>query len=255
MHPEDRTLGERLWRGGVRLLVTLLIVLLAGAAAVLMAQLNSRTFKLERQDGKLVVMKGRHLPFGYQPFRPSDAALADAYAPVPLERPIDDALLDLSYSERDELDRGLFEVLEAHARPLVASDSPESLEKGLYYLRRAERLAGLTSEQQLTVKKLQAEVAYFQARLKLDDARKMVSEGLAQLKIAADSGNRHSKRAHQMITAVEPHAKALEQALRETVYNLSGPPAKEETGPGPVAPTPPAPPDASSDAGSGTPHG
>jgi hypothetical protein len=51
-------------RAFTRLVVTLLVFALLGAVGFLLAQLNARTFTLQQQDGKLLVMKGRMLPVG-----------------------------------------------------------------------------------------------------------------------------------------------------------------------------------------------
>jgi hypothetical protein len=226
-----------------RLLVTLVVLALGGAVAFLLSQLNARTFTLAVDSGHLVVMKGRMLPWGAAPFRPSDVGLADTYAPIPLEgRDVAQSLLTQRFTERDELDRALFSELEALARPRIASDEPPRIERGVYYLRRAERLTGLSEEQRASLKRMQAEVAYYQARQKMEDARKLITEALAQLRLASESDNRHARNAHQMLTLVEPATTALEQALRTAVHTLSGPPPQEAQPPAPTAPgTPPAP--------------
>jgi hypothetical protein len=226
-----------------RLLVTLVVLALGGAVAFLLSQLNARTFTLAVDSGHLVVMKGRMLPWGAAPFRPSDVGLADTYAPIPLEgRDVAQSLLTQRFTERDELDRALFSELEALARPRIASDEPQRIERGVYYLRRAERLTGLSEEQRASLKRMQAEVAYYQARQKMEDARKLITEALAQLRLASESDNRHARNAHQMLTVVEPATTALEQALRNAVHTLSGPPPQETQPPAPTAPgTPPAP--------------
>jgi hypothetical protein len=252
--PEEPSLGRRAGRAFTRLLVTLLVVALIGVVGYLLSILNARTFTLEEQAGKLVVLKGRMFPVGSDPFRPADPFLADAYAPIPLEgQPVGTLILE-KFRDRDELDRALFGLLEMLARPRVASDEPQALEKGLYFLRRAEKLHGLTEEQRRSLKAMQAEVAFYQARSKLDDARKLVAEGLSQLRVASESQTRNARNAHQMLVEVEPSAKALEQALRRAVHTLSAPATPMEP-----APTEPkaAPPDATSpqrpDAAGGTP--
>ncbi len=233
--------GSRAMRAFKRLVVTLLVLAMGGAVAFLLSQLNARTFTLEVEDGQLIVMKGRMLPWGAAPYRPSDAGLADTYAPIPLEgHEVPSSLLAERFSERDELDRALFPQLEALARPRIASDEPQKVERGVYYLRRAERLTGLSQEQRTTLKGLLAEVAYYQARQKLDDARKLIADALAQLRLAAEGDNRHSRNANQMLTKVEPSATKLEQDLRDAVHSLSAPASKEEEQqPTPTAPAAP----------------
>jgi hypothetical protein len=235
--------GARAMQAFTRLLVTLLVLALGGAVAFLLSQLNARTFTLAVESGHLVVMKGRMLPWGAAPYRPGDVGLADTYAPIPLEGgDVPQSLLTQKYTERDELDRALFSQLETLARPRIASDEPKRIESGVYYLRRAERLTGLSEEQRASLKRMQAEVAYYQARLKMEDARKLIAEAMAQLRLASESENRHARTANQMLTVVEPATTALEQALRTAVHTLSAPPSKETQPPAPAAPgTPPAP--------------
>lgn len=228
-----------------KLLVTLLVVGLVGAVGVLLSELNARTFRFEQAGDALVVHKGRRFVVGSSPYRPADAALADAYAPVPVGGADVSGLLGERFREREELDRALFGLLETLARPKMASDDPQTLDQGLYLLRRAEKLTGLTEEQRLTLKRLQADVAYYQARNKFEDARKLVVEALGQLKLAAEAENRHSRSAHQMISFVEPVAHALSEALRKAVHSQSAPASgtAPQQAPSP-APQPPQPDDA-----------
>jgi hypothetical protein len=83
-----------------------------------------------------------------------------------------------------------------------------------------QKLGGITDEQRRTLRSLESEVAFFQARTRLDQARRDVAEALTQLRLAADSGGRHARAAHRMLSAVEPAAAALEEALRRAVYTL-----------------------------------
>lgn len=255
--------GYRARRTFTRLLVGLTILGLGGVVVVLLAQLNARTFTLALNEGQLVVMKGRNAPMGSTPYRPGDPRLADAYAPIAVEGQDVTALLPRKFTERDELDRALFPLLEALSRPRIASDEPAKVDQGLYYLRRAEKLSGITEEQRLTLQKLMTDVAYYQARQKLEDARRLVSDALTQLKLAAESESRHARSANQMLSAVSPSARELEEALRRAVHTLSGPEAAQRPAPEtpvpppaptPTAPegTPPAPPTgAAPDAGNG----
>jgi len=238
MHPQQnrQSFGRRATSAFTRLLVVLLILGLGGAVAFLLSQLNARTFTLVQEGGQLVVMKGRMLPAGAVPFRPGDPRLADTYAPIPLEGRDVSGLLEQKFTERDELDRALFPVLESLARPRVQADEPAVLEKGLYYLRRAELLSGLSEEQRRTLETLKADMAFFLARQKLEEARRDVTEALTQLKLAAESRNRNTQRANQLLTSVGPAAQALEKALRAVDESLG-----ESTGTAPAEAPVPAP--------------
>ncbi|OJH41170.1 IF-2 protein [Cystobacter ferrugineus] len=216
------SLGRRATSAFTRLLVTLLLLGLGAAVVFLLSQLNARTFSLAQENGQLVVMKGRLLPTGAVPYRPGDARLADAYAPLGVEGRDVSMLVERKFTERDELDRALFPLLESLAQPKVQSDDPAVLEKGLYYLRRAELLTGLTEEQRRSLAAMKTEVAFFQAKQKLEEARRGVTEALTQLKLAAESRNRNTHRANQMLTTVGPAAQALEKALRAVDASFEG---------------------------------
>jgi hypothetical protein len=219
--------------------VTLLVFALIGTVGFLLSQLNARTFTLREQDGKLLVLKGRMLPVGADPYRPSDPALAAAYAPIDLLAGGAAGLGGARFEERDALDRALFQLLEGLARPRLVSDDPAVLSQGLLALGRMQKLGGITDEQRKTLKGLESEVAFFQARTRLDQARRDIAEAVTQLRLAADGGGRHARPAHRMLGVVEPSAAALEDALRRAVYTLD---SDAPDGPAPAVPTGPASP-------------
>jgi hypothetical protein len=247
MSSTSDSLGRRAGRAFTRLVVTLLVFALLGAVGFLLAQLNARTFTLQQQDGKLLVMKGRMLPVGSEPYRPSDPALAAAYSPFELFGGSPAGLEGARFDERDAMDRALFQLLEGLARPRLVSDDPAVLSQGLVALGRMQKLGGITDEQRKTLRGLEAEVAFFQARTRLDQARRDIAEAVTQLRIASDSGGRHARAAHRMLGAVEPPAAALEEALRRAVYTLDSDTADGST---PAVPTGPG-----AAPGAGTPAG
>ena len=246
-NPSTDSFGSRAGRTLKRFVIFVVVLGLSGAVVFLLSQLNARTFTVEMKDGKLVVMKGRMMPTGSEPYQPGDPALADAYAPLDLAGSSASGLVERRFIERDELDRALFQVIETLAKPRVTSDDPKLLEAGLYYLRRAEKLTGLTEEQKLSVKSLQAEVAYYQARSKLEDAQRLIGESLTQLRLAATAQNRNAHSANQMILAIEPPVKVLEVALRNAVHGLSAPAPADGTAPAAPAPAAPTAPPAALD--------
>jgi hypothetical protein len=220
MSSTSDSLGRRAGRAFTRLVVTLVVLSLIGAVGFLLSQLNARTFTLQQQDGKLLVMKGRMLPMGSEPYRPSEPALAAAYAPFDLLGGTAAGLEGARFEERDAMDRALFQFLEGLARPRLVSDDSAVLSQGLVALGRMQKLGGITDEQRKTLRSLESEVAFFQARTRLDQARRDVAEAVTQLQISADSGTRHARAAHRMLAAVQPAATALEDALRRAVYTL-----------------------------------
>ena len=240
---DDLTLGQRAKRTAVRLGVVVVVLALGAAVFELLTQLNARTFTVQQEGEQLVIHKGRELPVGSEPYHPSDPLLADTYAPIPLERMPVGALAERRFTDRDELDRALFDVLEKLARPKVYSEESADLDRGLYFVRRAEKLKGVTEDQRASLKTMQSELSYYLARTKLDDARKMLAEAMTQLQIAADSNDRHARSAHQMLLEVNEPSKALEEALRRAVHQLSEPAENPEkpAGKPPDKPAAPAP--------------
>jgi hypothetical protein len=226
--------GRRAGRAFTRLVVTLVVLALLGVVGLLLSQLNARTFTLQAQDGKLLIMKGRMLPLGSEPYRPSDPVLAASYAPIDLLGGGAAGLDGARFEERDALDRALFQFLEGLARPRLVSDDPAILQQGLLALARMQKLGGITDEQRRTLRSLESEVAFFQARTRLDQGRRDIAEALTQLRLAADSGSRHARAAHRMLSAVEPASNALEEALRRAVYTLDSDAAD---GTAPTSPT------------------
>ncbi len=239
MSSTSDSLGRRAGRAFTRLVVTLVVFALLGAVGFLLSQLNARTFTLQQQEGKLLVFKGRMLPLGADPYRPSDPALAAAYAPIDLLGGGAAGLDGAKFEERDALDRALFQFLEGLARPRLVSDDPAVLSQGLVALGRMQKLGGITDDQRKTLRSLESEVAFFQARTRLDQARRDIAEAVTQLRLAADSGGRHARAAHRMLSVIEPAASGLEDALRRAVYTLDSDAPDVPTQPVPTAPASP----------------
>jgi hypothetical protein len=216
MDPRTPPFGVRLWRALRNLALSALFLALAAAAAYGASVVNSHTFRLEIRDGQLVVLKGKLLPVGADPWTPLDPQLADAYAPLDLEGNTSVVAAGQRFEERDELDRSLYQVLQLLARPRLTSDLPRDLEKALGYVRRAERLTGLSPEQRVDLKHMQQDLAFFLAQQRLDDARRQLEEALSQLKLSSESDSRHREQAGLLLLAVEPQVKLLSTTLRST---------------------------------------
>lgn len=225
----------------LRNLVLFAVVVAAATGGLYAASLlNARTWSLEVQGGQLIVTKGKMLPTGTEPFQPADPMLAEAYAPLDLNGNTALAVVGTKYEDRDELDRALFSVIELLAKPRVASDAKRDLDTGVALVKRAEALRGLSEQQRASLKTLKAEVAYFLAKQRIDDARKQLDEALQQLKLAADADARHKKDATQMLLAIEPQVKSLSDTLRAALQGLPPPPAVVPA-PAPQQPAPPPP--------------
>ncbi len=219
---QELSFGARLLRAFRNLVIFTLIVASVGAALFALSQVNARTYSLEVHAGSLVVMKGKQLPTGAEPWLPAEPSLVDAYAPIELNGASVETVVNRRFEDRDQLDRALFTVLESLARPSLASEEPRTLEHGLALVRRAEKLNGLTDDQRASLKKMQSDVAYFLARVRLDDARRQLEEALTQLKIASESDSRSKAQASLMLLAVEPQVKLLATTLRATNLTADG---------------------------------
>jgi hypothetical protein len=214
MDSQQPSFGVRLLRAFRNLVLLTLFVGLAGAALYALSVVNSRTYSLEVRNGQLVVLKGRMLPMGAEPWAPADPALVDAYAPLNLEGNTAVAVVGQRFAERDELDRALFQVVELLARPRLTSDAPKDLDQALALVRRAEKLKGLSEAQRTSLKQMQSELAFYLAQARLDDARRQLEEALTQLKLAAESDSKHKSEASLVLLAVEPQVKLLSTTLR-----------------------------------------
>jgi phage terminase small subunit len=206
---------SRLLRALRNVVVFSIIVGLVAAVGYQTSIANSRTFSLENQNGSLVVMKGKLAPRGFAPYMPVEPRQILAYSPLPLNGNSFE-LTGKTFEDRDALDAALFSVLETLAAPRLNSDVAKEIEAGLALVARAEGLDRLNENQRLTLKNLKSGAAFFVSKQRLEESRKQLEEALTQLKLAADSDNRHKNEAQMLLLAVEPQVKLLTQALRTT---------------------------------------
>lgn len=217
--------GARARRTAARWLMGLLVLLLAAAVVVGVGQLNARTFTLRAEGGRLVVMKGRALPFLEAPYRPSEPAQARAYAPLPLAPEEAPELLTQRFTSREALDRGLFAALERAARARLTSPDPARQAQGLPLLERAEALPSLGEPERRTLEALRAEAALQRARTHVGAAQRELVEALEQARRAVEARSAHAEAAQALIPHLQAALVALDASQR----------------PAPAAPAPPAP--------------
>ncbi|HTN50911.1 MAG TPA: hypothetical protein VML50_00805 [Anaeromyxobacter sp.] len=209
---------------------------LLALVAWLASERNARTWYLVPDEGRLVVMKGMLLPYGRQAFKPSDPTQAQAYAPLVF--PPGKALPEeRSFEERSMLDQALYDLLAGWAREDVQSGDPARMERGLGFLARAERLAGISPAQRDDLTALRAESGYQEARRLLDRAAGELREAAEKLRLTAASRSPHAVDAQALLHPVEG---AVEQAA--AAARAATPPGPEAARPAEGAP--PAPPDA-----------
>lgn len=219
--------------GAKGLLAWVVILGLIGVVAWLAAERNGRTWYLVPDGSRLVVMKGMQLPVGRRDFTTSDPGLATAYAP--LAPPPGKALPpEQTFGERSLLDQGIFDLLAAWARDEIASGEPARLERGLGYLARAERLAGISSAQRDELLALRAESGYHEAGRLLEGAARDLRDAAEKLRLAAGSRSAHAVDAQLLLKQVEPAVDATLGALRAS--SRGGAAARPVPAPAPAAP-------------------
>ena len=213
--------GQRVAAGARRLLTFAVVVALLALVGYLASERNSRTYSLELRGDQVIILKGLMLPVGAAPWQPKDPTLAETYAPIPLEgHRIEGTLLTDRFSDRDDLDRALFGLLEQLARPRLASDDPKELALGFSYLRRAKRLPGTTQDQRAMLARMEGELAWYQAKMKLEQARQLLTEALSQLEVASAGRNRNSEKASQLAAQIAAPTRQFEDSLRRALAGV-----------------------------------
>ena len=217
----SRPLGQRVAAGARRLVTFAVVVALLALVGYLASERNARTYALEVRGDHVFVLKGRMLPVGAAPWQPKDPTLAETYAPIPLQgHRVEGSVLAERFNDRDDLDRALFGLLEQLARPRLASDDPKALAEGFAYLRRAKRLPAITQDQRALLARMESELAWYQARLKLEQARQLLGEALGQLEVASIGRNRNSEKAGQLAAQIAAPARQFEDSLRRALAGL-----------------------------------
>jgi hypothetical protein len=226
--------------GGARAAVAWLAI--AGLAALvvwLVSERNARTWYLVPDDGRLVVMRGILAPIGRQTFKTADPVLAQAYEPIvaPPGKPLPEAR---GFEERSLLDQGIYDIVSGWARDEIASGDPARLERGLGYLSRAERLAGLSPAQREDLSALRAESGYFEAQRLLERAVGELRDAAEKLRHTGGSRSAHANDARALLHDVEPALDAASVALRNSGGPRRPSPPAEPSGKPPPQPAEPA---------------
>jgi hypothetical protein len=189
--------------GGKGMLAWVVILGLAGLVGWLFSERNAGSWHLVPDEGRLVVMRGVFFPVGRQAFETSDPALAQAYGPL-VAPPGTPLPAERRFGERADLDQALFDLLAGWAREEIASRDPARLERGLGYLVRADRLAGISGAQRETLAGLRAESGYFEARRLLERATDDLRQAAEKLRLAASLQSAHGADAQWLLRQVEP---------------------------------------------------
>jgi hypothetical protein len=202
-------------RGSIGSLLSVLVILALAASVVwLLSERNQRTWYLVPDEGRLLVMHGTRLPFGRETYTPAEPGLSDAYAPV-VPPPGTTLPPEKSFEERALLDQALYAVLAGWAKGDVDSGVKERLARGLEYLKRAERLPGLSAEQQQELASLRAESGFFEAQGLLERAAGDLRGAAERLRAAAGSRSPHAADARLLLKELEPAVDGVLSALRQ----------------------------------------
>jgi hypothetical protein len=215
---------------GRRFALWLAVLLLAGLVLWLLSERNARQYVLIFEDGLLSVKKGILAPVGRQTFKTDDPQLVQAYAAF---RPPAGAQLppEQAFDDRAGLDQALYELLARWARDDIASEKPELLDRGMAFVARAERLAGISAAQREDLRALRAESAFFEARQLLERGEEALRQARERLRLAGQSASPHAGDAAEALRAVEPVLSEVHRASR-----LVAPGRRE---PAPAAPASP----------------
>ncbi len=196
-----------------KVLAWLAILILAGLSVFLLSERNSRQYFLVVEDGMVTVKKGILAPVGRSSFKTDDPQLALAYAPF--RAPPGAAVpADQSFDDRAGLDQALYDLLARWARDDIASERPELLERGMGFVGRAERLAGISAAQREDLKALRAESGFFEARQLLERGQDALRLARERLRFTAQSASPHAGDAAEALKEVEPVLQSLHRTSR-----------------------------------------
>jgi len=189
------------------ILVTLLIIALAGVVTYLLSDINQRRYRITEDATMLVVERGRFLPFGYQPYVPKADALKLAYAPIPLPqgKSIDEPE---NYDDRADVDRALFALLAGWARSGLDSKDPTALKQATKYLERSELLPGLSEQQRIDLRTLRADLAYRTGKQLLNQVVETLRQALAEFQLSLEIGTSRPTNADQWIAILKQRIEA-----------------------------------------------
>ena len=229
--------------GGARTLLAWVAILgLAGVVVWLLAERNARQWWLVPEKGLLVVKRGMPLPAGRRNYETNDPAMSEAYAPLV---PPPGATLppERAFEDRSGLDQALFDLLAGWAEEDIGSGEPSRLERGLGYLSRAQKLAGVSTAQREALQVLRAESAYYEAQRLLARAAESLRQAADKLRLAAGSPSERGADAQLLLRQVEPAVDAALAASRamsasQRAGDTSPSPPPEEETPRPAEPRP-----------------
>ena len=206
----ERPQAPRHRSAGGRLLAWAVILGLAALVFWLASERNARQWFLVPEDGELVVKKGMPFPAGRARFKTDDPQLAQTYAPVkpPAGAP---APGEQAFDDRAALDQALYDLLSRWARDDIETEKPELVARGLAWVARAERLAGVSAAQREDLRALRGESGFYEAMWLLERGAEDLRLAREKLRLASDSPTRHAAEAFVLLRRLDP---LVEEAFR-----------------------------------------
>ena len=237
--------------GGLsRLVLWLIVLVLLGAVWWLASERNQRRFRLEADNGQLVVSHGRFFPFGASEIHADDSALGKVYGPLPIPPGGKLPAGELEYDDQTGLDRALFDLLAPWAKMLQQKGDALSVDQAAALADRASALPGLTAAQHTQLGALRGDLAFNSARGDLKSAAQLVQSARRKLAAARDSSGDHALEAAALLGELDQVGPALLEGAEGRLVRAAPPqlaPAPAPA-PGPATPKPapatPAPPPA-----------
>ncbi|GEM_PF-1544464 len=229
-HPAVRFLKQ--------VLICCLLLTLAAVTLYLLSERNSRRFKLSlSEQGELIVLKGRMMPFGFSRWAPPDLQTAETYAPFHLDGHVTSGLdLERVYDERDQLDRVLFDLHREAIEQRSGREDNETVEAVALLLRRAERLGGISDTQKAALRSLQIRNAFFEGRLRLEEAVRLLQKAVARLRLASEGEDSpYTAEAEALLSEIKGHVSPMVQAVQNFRQNSVQAPSKDDAGQAPEA--------------------
>lgn len=211
--PATETVGFRV--RVMRLFVGVVVLGLAAATLYLLAERNSRFYYLVQEDTRLVVYRGAWLPSGKRPFLPDDPHTAQIYAPIELPAGAG-PIAERRFDERQDLDRGLFEILSELAGERIRSEDEARMQEGFTLVERASRLPGITGEQAKTLRGMRAELSFFEGRGHLERALVELRQAREKLEHATEASSSRGRSAATLLRSVVPATEVLSRALQRS---------------------------------------
>jgi hypothetical protein len=190
-----------------------LILGLLGLVVFLLSERNHRQYFLSEENGVLLVERGFFLPYGHGPFRPRDAQLARAYAPVALPPSV--ALAgEESFEDRGDLDHRMGELLLAAAASRLEAKDARHLAEGMALLDQLDLLQQLSSDQRRESRRLRAQVSFFEAQDLISRALAALDQASAMLQLGAVGAGPNAKDSADLLDRLQAPISQLFRAAR-----------------------------------------